>query len=307
MKKWIRELPIPISGVMLSIAALGNLYQQNSQEIHLLCGILTGILFIVLTMKFICYPKQLKEALQQPEPASVLVTYTMTWMLLSVYLKPVLHNVSFYIWILGGVAHLFLVVRFTIHYVFKVHWRTVFATYYIGYAGIATIGITAPAYQMEKVGAASVWVALVCVGFMLFFVTYRYLRYPDMKESDKLLFCVYASPISVCLTGYLNSVRPIEYPLLLFLFLAAQFLCGMSFLQAFSHLRGTFYVSFSAFTFPFVISAMGAQKMMQYLDSLGQHSLLLKMLVDTEKVVALFLVVYTLIRFINYMRTETRY
>lgn len=47
MKAIIQKVPIPICGVMLGMAALGNLLQSYSEGIRYVCGIFAGFLLIL--------------------------------------------------------------------------------------------------------------------------------------------------------------------------------------------------------------------------------------------------------------------
>ncbi|MFT4008082.1 MAG: hypothetical protein QM683_21610 [Lacrimispora sp.] len=40
----IKKVPIPLSGLMLGLATLGNLLQSYSETIRLLCGALSAVL-----------------------------------------------------------------------------------------------------------------------------------------------------------------------------------------------------------------------------------------------------------------------
>ena len=44
MKDSIKRVPIPLCGVMLGLAALGNLLQSYSEGIRYVCGIAAGLL-----------------------------------------------------------------------------------------------------------------------------------------------------------------------------------------------------------------------------------------------------------------------
>ena len=48
MKDVIKKIPIPICGVMLGAAALGNLLQSYSEGIRYVCGIFAAFLLILV-------------------------------------------------------------------------------------------------------------------------------------------------------------------------------------------------------------------------------------------------------------------
>ena len=61
MKDVIKKIPIPICGVMLGAAALGNLLQSYSEGIRYVCGVFAAFLLILALLKLIMFPGAVKE------------------------------------------------------------------------------------------------------------------------------------------------------------------------------------------------------------------------------------------------------
>ena len=61
MKDVIKKVPIPLCGVMLGAAALGNLLQSYSEGIRYVCGIFAAFLLILVLLKLIMFPGAVKE------------------------------------------------------------------------------------------------------------------------------------------------------------------------------------------------------------------------------------------------------
>lgn len=77
MKKFLKAIPIPIAGVMLGLAALGNPLQSYSEGIRLFLGALAAIIWVLLVLKVIvCWPG-VKAAMDDPVVASVSGTFPM--------------------------------------------------------------------------------------------------------------------------------------------------------------------------------------------------------------------------------------
>ena len=55
MKDVIKKIPIPICGVMLGAAALGNLLQSYSEGIRYVCGVFAAFLLILALLKLIMF------------------------------------------------------------------------------------------------------------------------------------------------------------------------------------------------------------------------------------------------------------
>ena len=77
MKDVIKKIPIPICGVMLGAAALGNLLQSYSEGIRYVCGVFAAFLLILALLKLIMFPGAVKEDMKNPIMASVSGTFPM--------------------------------------------------------------------------------------------------------------------------------------------------------------------------------------------------------------------------------------
>lgn len=153
MKKMIQKVPIPLCGVMLGFAALGNLLQSYGEGIRYVCGGIARFLLILVLMKLIMFPEMIKEDFKNPILASVAATFPMALMLLSTYIKPFIGVGAKYIWYFAIGLHIILIVYFTIKFLLKLQMPKVFASYFIVYVGIAVAAVTAPAFEELAIGA----------------------------------------------------------------------------------------------------------------------------------------------------------
>lgn len=301
MKDVIKKVPVPLCGVMLGTAALGNLLQSYSEGVRYVCGVVAGLLLVLVLLKWILFPKMVKEDLGNPIMASVAGTFPMALMLLSVYVKPFIGQAAFYIWILAILLHIALIIYFTVKFVVKLQMPKVFASYYIVYVGIAVASITAPAYEQLKIGAAAFWFGFVCLLALLVLVTIRYVKYPNVPDPAKPLICIYAAPMSLCIAGYVQSVTPKSAGFLLGMFVVACVLYVFALVKAIGFLRMPFFPSYASFTFPFVISAIASKQTMACLANLGQPMPALQYVVLVETIIAVVFVAYVLVRFLKFI------
>ena len=297
MKNVIQKVSIPVCGLMLGTAALGNLLQNYSEGIRYVCGAFSAFLLVLVLLKLILFHGKVKEDMGNPIMASVAGTFPMSLMILSTYVKPFIGQVSFYIWALAIALHLALIIYFTVKFILKLQMSKVFASYYIVYVGIAVAAITAPAYEKPAVGSAAFWFGFVTLIILLVLVTYRYLNFKEIPEPARALVCIYAAPTSLCIAGYVQSVTPKSKGFLLGMFVAATLLYLFALVKAVSFLKLPFYPSMAAFTFPFVISAIAAKQTMACLANMGSPVPALRIIVLAETVIAVLFVVYTYVRF----------
>lgn len=301
MKDTIKKVPIPLCGVMLGTAALGNLLQSYSEGVRYVCGAVAGLLLILVLLKLIMFPKAVKEDMKNPIMASVAGTFPMSLMILSTYVKPFIGAAAYYIWLFAIALHIVLILYFTIKFIIKLQMPKVFASYYIVYVGIAVAAITAPAYEKLSVGSAAFWFGFVSLIVLLVLVTVRYVKYKEIPDPAKPLICIYAAPTSLCIAGYVQSVTPKAYGMLMGMFVAASVLYLFALVKAVGYLKLPFFPSYASFTFPFVISAIASKQTMACLMNMGRPMPALQYVVLIETVIAAVFVVYTLIRFLQFL------
>lgn len=300
MRNFLKKIPMPASGLMLSLAALGNLVQSYGNGYRNVLGILAGILFILLTIKFLTNPSGLKEDLSTPVGASVFPTYSMGIMLLATYLKPYSSEVALVVWITGIALHILLMIYFTIKYVIKFNITQVFPSWFIVYVGIAVASVTGKAFY-PIVGQIAFIIALL--GYLVFIpiVAKRIFVTKNIPEPALPTLIIFAAPGSLCLAGYLNSFENKGMGLFLFLLLLSQFIYLLAIIKLVSLLKLKFYPSYAGFTFPLVISAIALKTSNAFLISKGFSIGFLPVLVKIEEIIGVLIVFYVLFHFIAHI------
>ena len=300
MKETIQRVPIPVCGVALGMAALGNLLQSGSQGIRNACGAISGLLLVLALLKAAFFPQLVREDLKNPVTASV-SAFPMALTLLSVYLQPRLGWGAYGLWLFALGLHAVILVCFTGRFLFKLKMEQVFASYFIVYVGIASSAVTAPAYGRQDLGAALVCFALAALAALFVLITWRYIRFPQTPESAKPLLCIYTAPTNLCIVGYIQSVETKSPALLLFLLGLAAPLYLFALRQAIRCLKMPFYPSYAAFTFPFVVSAVAVGQSIACLAELGVSAPWLEYPALAETAIAAGLTFYTLARYLGFL------
>ena len=292
---------MPVCGVMLGAAALGNLLQSYSEGIRYVCGIFAAFLLVLALLKLVMFPGMIKEDMKNPIMASVAGTFPMALMILSTYVKPFIGQGAYYIWLFAIALHIVLIVYFTVKFVVKLQMPKVFASYYIVYVGIAVAAVTAPAYEKLAIGSAAFWFGFVTLILLLVLVTYRYVKYKEVPEPAKPLICIYAAPASLCIAGYVQYVMPKSYNFLIAMLVVATIIYIFALVKAVGYLKLPFYPSYAAFTFPFVISAIASKQTVACAANMGHPLPFLQYVVLVETIIAVALVAYTYIRFMGFI------
>ncbi len=295
----IRKVPIPICGVMLGTAALGNLLQSYSEGLRLICGTAAVILLLFVLLKLIRYPGMIREDMRSPVLAGVAGTFPMALMILSTYVKPVFGQMAYYIWLLAIALHLMLIIYFTIRFVFHFDIKNVFTSWYVVYVGIGSAGVTAAAFERTGIGTASFWFALVTFIPLLVIVSDRYLKH-QVPDPLKPLVGIYAAPMSLCMVAYIQSVQPKSYTALIVMWAAATILYVYALVRSLGLMK-TFYPSFAGFTFPFVISATATRQFMACAADMGHPMLWMNIIATLQTIIAVLMVVYVYVRYMAFL------
>lgn len=300
----LKKLPLPATGVMLGCAALGNLLQSYSEGIRLVFGAIAAVIGILLILKLIMYPETFKEDMKNPITASVSGTFSMGLMLLAGYLKPYVGNGAVYIWYFAILLHAVLIIYFTFKFMLKLDIKRVFASYFIVYVGIVVASVSAPAFGKTSLGTGLFWFGFITLVLLLVLISYRYIKYKEIPEPAKPLFCIFTAPVSLCLAGYIQSVDVKSKGFIIAMAVAATILYVMVLIALPKLLKLKFYPSYAAFTFPMVISAIAMKNTMACLIKMGSPVPALKYVVLVETIIAAVLVVYTLIRYTMHICTS---
>lgn len=297
----LKKIPLPITGVALGMAALGNLLQSYSEGVRTVCGVIAGILLLLYLIKIICYPKLFAEDMKNPIMASVFGTFSMALMLLAAYVKPLIGGAAVYVWYFAILVHVALIVYFTVNFIFKLNMQKVFASYYIVYVGIVVASISAPAFEQTAIGNIAFWFGFATLILLLVLVTYRYVKFRAIPEPARPLFCIYTAPASLCLAGYIQSVAVKSTGMIGFMAVLSLLLYVIVLISLPRFLKLKFYPSYAAFTFPFVISAIAMKQTAACLTKMGTPIPALSYVVIVQTVIAAVLVLYALVRFVMFI------
>ena len=256
---FIKKLPIPISGLILAILSLGNLLQQYNSIFKLLCGIIGCILILMLVLKLIFYPKHIKDDLSNPIILSNSGTFSMALMILSTYLNAFDSTLAICVWILGIALHILLITYFTYRYIcHNFNINEVYPSYWIVYIGITMGAITAHVHGLSEIGFIFFLFGFIAMLITLPLVIYRYFKYPNKSEANKPLICIFTAVMSILIVGYTNSANVISTEFLIIIYSIAFAFFLFAFSKVIEYRKLKFYPSYSAFTFPFVITAIAS-------------------------------------------------
>ena len=294
----IKNLPTPIAGLALGSAALGNLLQPYSSSLQLLFNLLSLIIIVLLTIKFVLGFDKLKKEMENPVVATVMATYPMSIMLLASFSKKYIGLLSMPVWIIGIFLDFCVVCYAIYNFIIKErHINKIYPTWFITFVGPAVVTVTAINYNLEMLGLIYFYFSYINYLVLLPFILYRVYKYKHYKDGDYPTITVFSAPGGLLLASYMigvtqksNIILAILIPLTILLFIFVLF-------QLPYLLKRKFYPSFSAFTFPLVICAISFQKTGVYYQ-LAEFSIL-NILIHLSELLAIIIVIYVWYGFIK--------
>lgn len=301
MNEFLKKYPVPVSGLILGLAASGNLIQNYGALYRNIFGMLSFILFIFIIAKIIRYSNGVAESLKNPIIGSVFPTLSMSIMILSTYLKPYASAASFIIWTIGFVMHIILIIWFTKKFVINFSIKQVFPSWFIVYVGIAVASVTGPAYNMIIAGKSAFWFGFTAYLILLPIIIYRVVKIKEMPQPALPTLVIFSAPASLLLAGYMNSFKEKNMIIVWFLMAVSIIMYIIAIIMLPKLLTLKFYPSYSSFTFPLIISGIAVKLADGFLIKSGQSILLLRYLIRFQEVTGVGITIYVLIRYILFL------
>ncbi|MCL1935602.1 MAG: hypothetical protein FWF57_04425 [Defluviitaleaceae bacterium] len=264
---FFKRVQIPISGLALGLVALGNLLRPFGENLRYGIGILSFFIICLFLIKLIVDFKFVLHDLKSPVMHSVTPTATMTIMLLSTYIRTYLPQFSLIIWYIAVCMHIIIMLAFIIKYLSFFKLRTVFSSWWLIGVGLVVISVTAPAMGVISLGKIAFWIGFVGYFFVLVLALARGIKLPVLLEPARPTIAITAAPMSLLIVGYFSSFDNRPFGFIMFMFVISFLSYIFVIYKLFSLLKIRFYPSYSAFTFPMVISAIAFRLINNFLIS----------------------------------------
>ena len=294
---FLKKLPIPISGLILAILSLGNLVQSYNIAFKAVCGIMAIVLIALLIIKLFLYMDIVRNNLSNPIILMNSGTFSMALMILSTYVNQFSGICALSIWILGIAIHILLIVYVTYHYIVRnFNITMVYPSCWIVFVGITMAAITAHVHDLFEIAIIFFIFGFSAMIISLPVVIYRYLKYPAIPNSNKPLICIFTALFSILIVGYVNSFSSINFNFLMILYAIACLFYLFSLYKIIEYRNLEFYPSYSAFSFPFVISTVASGEVMAI-----THNIILSYVTKIQLIIAVVLVAYVLFKYLEFL------
>lgn len=312
--KLVKKIPLPISGLSLSLAALGNFVQITpkmantlsffavsasfSVTLRFIFHLMSSILFLLLSTKILSDFSSFKNEMKNPITAAVFPSYSMNLILLAAWLKPYIGAFATFIWYIAILLHIVLMLYFSMKFLFNFDLQKVFPPWFIVYVGIATASVTAAIFDALFIGQLCFYWGISWTIILFAIIFYRYAKHQHGPEATKPLLIICSAPIALCLAAYVTAFPVKNTGVLYALLLASQAMFVFMFFQLLRFIRLPFYPSFSAFTFPIVISGLSLKLTLHAIVEKEKFTLP-AWIIALELLIALFVVFYVLVKYIQ--------
>lgn len=256
MAQFLKRIPLPITGIMLAFFALGNLYKESAPLLRTVLGICATIILVLVVLKALFAREAVAEELKNPVVVSVLPTLSMALLIATTYLAPFAGLAAAVLWVFALAFHVVLMAFYIKRVLMPFELKKIFATIFIPFVGIVCASVSAPAVGMITFGQAIFWFGLVAFIVCLPIALVRVFGKTPMPEPARPTSLIFAAPASLLIAGYLNAFDVKSVAMITVLGVVAVILLVLGLVLVFKTIKAPFAPSFSAFTFPLVISAI---------------------------------------------------
>lgn len=302
----IRKIPLPMSALALGLAGLGNLLLSYSPIIRVVCGGLAALFALLVIARLALDTRAARTELASPANLAVLPALFMALMLIATYLKPLAPLAAKGLWVVALVAQLGIVALFLVRHVTRLDLKTVLPAWFLVFVGFVVASVTSPAFDMLPVGRVLLYAGLLGYAVALPLVTTRVIRHPELPAPAVPTLAIFAAPPSLCLVGYL-AVAPVKSPAVVYTLLA---LSATSLLFVLINVprivRGGFFPSYAALTFPLVISAIALKQSNAFLAATAAGSPLPKLAVLSMDALATGVVLFVLAHYTVFLAAPAK-
>lgn len=244
--------PLAFSGLLLGGLGFGNLLTSYQPTIGTIIRLIFFLLWLCFTASILIHWKSTLHQLQKAPALAGFATYPMSSMQVALLFKNgSLALFSSLIWWVALLLHVGLIFSFTYLYVLKKRWDLLGPTWTVLYVGITMATVTAEVVGRSTLGKA-IWTFGLVVGILLFLALFKPILALLSQKTLAPAWAILAAPLSLLLFG---SIRLDIIGANPFLLLASQLLYFWVLFLIPKIFQNPFHPTFSALTFPLVISA----------------------------------------------------
>ncbi|HEX9092366.1 MAG TPA: TDT family transporter, partial [Coriobacteriia bacterium] len=247
---FIKRIPLALSALALSLAALGNLLAPYSPNVRLACGAAAAALVLLIAARLAFDFEGVRADLANPAMLAVTPAFPMALMLLAAYMRPVAAAPALVLWIAALAFQLTLVAVFVRRHVLSFKLAQVLPSWFLVFVGFVVASVTSPAFSMQPVGRALLYAGGVGYVGILSVLIYRLVRVGGLPEPALPTLAILAAPPSLVLVGYLAVAETKQAGVVYALLAVGAISLAYVLTRLPRILRLRFHPGFAALTFP---------------------------------------------------------
>lgn len=297
IREFISKIPVPVCGLALALASL-DLFLTQQYEFYSfsVCALISVALLVLFTLKAVLNFDGLKAEISTPVVFGVLPTYCMTLMILSFHAHKYIGQSAVAIWAFAVILNFVMIFFFAKRYVLKFEMKNIFPSWFVMFIGFAAASITAPLFNIEVVGKVLLYAAIASYIVITPLIVYRLMKVklPDQAVPN---IAIFAAPMNLCLVAYFAEFG-FEVSEIAVMAMGAigvaSYVAVLLYMPTL--LKAKFYPSYSAFTFPLVISMISIQRMGIFYNI--SESSIFSVILTAAVVIAVLGVAYVFVRYL---------
>lgn len=309
--KLLKQLPTPICGLALGLAALSNLlFTINLTYLPFLLFYISLIIIVIFLQKLLLFPHTVANELKNANTCATFPALPMALLSLLYILHHYLHVIGWFItimWWLMVLIHFSILLGFIIYHIwlFPSTDSKPNTSWFVAFVGIGVIAETSEGFSTQ-LGAGVVYLGSIFFIILLLFVLCRkaWQRYNNQQFPMAVII---SAPAALCLNGYLLTRT--DYSMLyigsFFVLSQALFIMSLFFIPRIKTIG--FQPAYAALTFPWVTTATSVVSLCQLVNLPPLWNVLLNIVMITELIFATLVVVYVTLTYIKYIINHLRY
>lgn len=305
MKSMLKKLPIPISGLMLGMASLGNLLVDYSENLRYLSFSISLIIFLLLILKLIIYPTDFKEGFNNPSIAGILVTAAMYISTLSTYIVTFSKNIAIGTLFFGIIVHIFIILFFTKKHILNFNIMNIVPSIFVVYIGIALNTVFLSNFSKNKIALIVFVFSLISYLILMPLIYYRVFMIKKLPEILLPTVAIITAPSSLITLGYLSTFSKKNINIVYALTILILLNLGIALYYIVRNIGKKFVPTISAFTFPIIITTVSLKALNNFFKN-SNSNIELNNLINTMFILSSFLVVIVFLKYIVFLSSNSK-
>lgn len=271
MKNFTSRLPLPVTVLSLAWAIVGSTLGDVIPFLGDISMLIALMLLFLVILKLLINPIQCYQTLKTSIGLAMFSSFSMSIMIIAVWMRNFLDRANIYVWIVGIVLHTLIFIIFTVKYILNFRLKNMYPTVFLVYSGFGIAAITCKEFGMIVLGEAMytmiIYISIVLVPFAII----RNIKY-NVNQLSRPLLVLYCVPAAIILSSAIVVSETISINNLWALFILVQLLLVLVIFSMVKNLFFGYYPTWSCYALAVSLSAMATWSFSHYMDKVHQNN-----------------------------------